>query len=321
VFIAADAGGQFNTVTFAQKWTTTVSVEDAKWQANYGIDRDVQYDGGVIVRVWRGLGVGGGYSRFENSGPASITGQVPHPFYFNRDRSLSGESTALSHREQAIHVSAAWLVPVSRRLQVNVFGGPSYFIIERPFVESVTYSETYPFDSVSFTGATLRNERVRHVGVHAGADIAWYFSRQVGIGGILRFARASVRFTSPPGGPVSLDAGGLQAGAGVRIRLGGTGSAAAGRGRRSRPGRGAGVATGREAPRTRRVATVQVPETPAFIDTTPGRVPLTRFGRGTRLVVLGEQAGWLQVEWDDPQWGRRVGFIPAKNVTVADEPF
>jgi hypothetical protein len=65
----------------------------------------------------------------------------------------------------------------------------------------------------------------------------------------------------------------------------------------------------------RPTATV-IKEAPIFIN--PGaQTPLRVAAVGTTLNVLGEDAGWLQVEFQDPQWGRRVGWIQKESVRIS----
>jgi hypothetical protein len=50
----------------------------------------------------------------------------------------------------------------------------------------------------------------------------------------------------------------------------------------------------------------------------PGIPPLRTAAPGTLLRVLGEKDDWLQVEFNDPQYGQRLGWIQKKFVTVDD---
>jgi hypothetical protein len=50
----------------------------------------------------------------------------------------------------------------------------------------------------------------------------------------------------------------------------------------------------------------------------PGmEVPLRVASAGTLLNVLKEEAEWVEVEFNDPQWGRRVGWVQAKLLRVS----
>ena len=60
-------------------------------------------------------------------------------------------------------------------------------------------------------GRALTAERL------AGADVAVHLSPRIGLGGLVRFARATVPFTLSDGSSTELRAGGLQTSAGVRV--------------------------------------------------------------------------------------------------------
>ena len=80
--------------------------------------------------LWRQLGIGVGVSRFVVSTPASISGTIPHQFFSNRLRSVSGEASGLEREELAVHVQVRSVFPVGTRFQVMVFGGPSLFQVK-----------------------------------------------------------------------------------------------------------------------------------------------------------------------------------------------
>ena len=79
------------------------------------------------------------------------------------------------------------------------------------------FSQEYPYDTATFTGATTRRSSASKVGFNAGADLVWMFSSQIGAGGLVRFARATVTEDAGNGRSLSVEAGGLQVAAGVRF--------------------------------------------------------------------------------------------------------
>jgi hypothetical protein len=91
-------------------------------------------------------------------------------------------------------------------------GGLSLFNVEKAFIADVTYTETYPYDSATFSEAVLRRESLSETGFHAGADATFKLGRSWGVGGLVRYSKASVPFNDG-----SLDVGGLQLGGGVRV--------------------------------------------------------------------------------------------------------
>src|SRR4030095_12066170 len=103
---------------------------------------------------WKRLGIGVGISQFSVATPASLAGTVPHPFFFCRLRPVSGEASGLKREERAIHVQVRGVLPVGARLQVMVFGGPSFFQVKQGVVTDFTYTDSYPYDDATFRSAT-----------------------------------------------------------------------------------------------------------------------------------------------------------------------
>jgi len=60
-----------------------------------------------------------------------------------------------------------------------------------------------------------------------------------------------------------------------------------------------------------------VTQTPLFVTANRNQTPLTVFPKSTTLKVLAVEGGWYQVEFDDPRWGRRVGFVDQKSAVVS----
>jgi hypothetical protein len=51
----------------------------------------------------------------------------------------------------------------------------------------------------------------------------------------------------------------------------------------------------------------------------PGMLtPIVTFPRGTRLKILSVEGDWLMVEYQDRQWGRRVGYVQRRLVTTTE---
>jgi hypothetical protein len=48
---------------------------------------------------------------------------------------------------------------------------------------------------------------------------------------------------------------------------------------------------------------------PIYLKAEVSEVPLRVVAAGTILKVLDQQGDWVQVEFEDPQWGRRVGWV------------
>ena len=152
VFVNLGGGLQsIASTTFGETHGEELYTEQFTWDARYKLKNSVAVEGGGGVRVGGNLLTAVTYSRSQHSQVATVTGQVPHPFQFNQFRSIGGESASLRHEEQAVHLSALWIVPIGRRLEVGISGGPSVFVVRQGFVKQVEFAQEYPYDAARFT--------------------------------------------------------------------------------------------------------------------------------------------------------------------------
>jgi hypothetical protein len=322
-FVAINGGYQADDHTFDETRQQPLHGEELSWTSNYGIERGGQYEGTVGGYAANGLGGAVTYSFYQdNNSTAAVAARVPHPFFFNQFRDIEGQSASLRHREQVIHFSALYGIPIGSNLEVAVGGGPSIFIVNRTFVDSVAYNETYPFDTATFGSTTTREVKENQVGFHLGGDVSWYFNDSVGVGGMVRFTRATLKFPAAEGSEqtISADLGGLQLGVGLRLRFGGG---------RQAPPPAPTRRTPAEPDPTRIYATPDTPAsptdetfavtlvaTPVFVLPDATRTPLRVFQPNTRLKVMRQNGPWLRIEFQHPRYGRSEGYIETKNVRI-----
>ena len=170
-------------------------------------------------RVWRNFAIGAGVTAFSSTPPVSITASLPHPFFFNQPRSVTGSVSGLKHDETMVAIEASWMVPLSRRLDMNLFVGPAFFNLRQDMATQVTFTETYPYDTATFTGVESARVTKSAVGFTLGSDVTYLFSKSIGVGAHLRFSRATASLSPVSGQSTSVDLGGLQVGGGLRIRF------------------------------------------------------------------------------------------------------
>jgi hypothetical protein len=321
-FIAINGGSQVDDHTFSETREQDVNQEKMSWTTDYAIERSGQYEGTVGGYGASGFGGALTYSFYQdNNSTAAVAARIPNPFQFNQDRQIQGQSASLRHREQVVHLSALYVVPIGSKLEIGVAGGPSLFIVNREFVDSVLYDEAYPFDAATFNSTTSREVKKNQAGFHVGADVSWFFTDNVGVGGMVRFSRAAVKFPAAVSDEtISVDLGGVQAGFGLRVRLGG---------RKPPP---PPPPTDRPPPEpdpTRIYATPDTPAsptdetfavtlvaTPIYVRPDASRTPLRVFEPNTRLKVMRQNGPWLRVEFQHPRYGRSEGYIETKNVRI-----
>jgi hypothetical protein len=160
-----------------------------------------------------------GVSRFSRSTPTLLTGSVPHPFFFNRARAVSGEVSGLKREELAVHVQARVVAPFGERVQIMAFGGPSFFQVKQGMVTNFSWNDSYPYDDATFAAAGTVNGKASKLGFNAGADVAFFFTHQIGVGGTVQFSGATVELPGGAGDTTDVKAGGGRAGGGLRLRF------------------------------------------------------------------------------------------------------
>jgi hypothetical protein len=168
-------------------------------------------------RMWKNLGVGVAVSVTSGKGKADVTASVPHPFFFTQPRTITGPEDDIAHSETGVHLQLQYLVPASGRLHFILEGGPSWLNVDHEVVTDVTVTESYPFDTAAFGGAVSKSTKGSAVGFNAGIDVTWLFAESVGVGGIVRYTRADVDLTAVEGRSLTIKAGGLQGGVGIRV--------------------------------------------------------------------------------------------------------
>lgn len=173
------------------------------------------FEAGGGVRVWRNLAVGVGVSRFSKQTEGAVSAQIPHPFFFNRARAVSGDASSLTRDETAVHLQALWMIPTRRRWQLAIAGGPSWFSVGQDLVSDVTVTQTYPYDTATFARATAVHRMRSQIGFNAGADLSYLLRAHVGLGVGITYSHASV----PLDDTVTVDAGGAHVGGGLRFRF------------------------------------------------------------------------------------------------------
>jgi hypothetical protein len=219
VFIAIGGGYQLTANDFDDRSTFTANAETGTFTTAYKVKSASTFDiaGGVFLSRW--LGVGVGVTRLSTSTPAALSGTVPHPFFFNTQRSVSATVTGARREELGVHMQARLVAPVGARLQLMAFGGPSFFHVRQSMVDTFTWTDSYPYDTAAFAAASTSIGKGTKIGFNAGADIAFFFTRQLGVGGGLQFGNASVKVSRADGNTRDIKIGGTKGTAGLRLRF------------------------------------------------------------------------------------------------------
>lgn len=204
------------TPSWSHSRTFTEFLEEARYEARYQADAVAGFDVGIQVSLFRGVGPTLALSRVSRDATGSLDVSIPHPLYFDRDRSASAELAGVGHSEQVVHMGLGWQGE-SGALGFAVFGGLSLFQVRADAVEAVEYDQEFPFDEIALRTPRLVEQSDEPSGFHVGGRLDWRFGRSFGMGAQLRYSAATASFSLPGGDSFEIDAGGLQLAAGLRV--------------------------------------------------------------------------------------------------------
>ena len=220
--VSINAGLQATRRTVTEDQTFQQYLEQGSFRFEGRVPRAPFFDGAVTVRVWHRLHAGFALSMFEDSGAGRVSARVPHPFFFNQQREVTGDLRGVKRREIGRHVMIGWALDATERIDVLVYAGPSSISTEQTLATTLTLSlenEVYPFDTLAFPGATIQNRREDVLGYNAGADVTWQFTDYLGAGVLLRYTGGGKDFDLTGLEPTEVRVGGLHAGGGLRVRF------------------------------------------------------------------------------------------------------
>jgi hypothetical protein len=215
--LSVSGGAQAAPNDVADHITLPRNLETETIDLKYPMKPQVLVDVGAAFRVWKNLGLGVAASRATGRGTADVTASIPHPFFFNQPRTVTGTEQGIVHAETGVHLQLQYLVPASGHLRFVLAAGPTWTTVEHEVANSLTVVESYPYDTATFGGAVTKLSKASAVGFNAGIDVTWMFARNAGVGGLIRYTRADVEIGAGEGRTLAMKAGGVQAGVGIRL--------------------------------------------------------------------------------------------------------
>lgn len=216
--VFADSGGVYSARPVGLL-SAAAALEEARFSGVHSPAAAPSFDAGVGYRVAGNFALGAAVSYAASEGETAVSGRAPHPFFDNRGREFSGVAAGLRRQELGVHVQALYLVPVTESFTVTLFGGPTMISLQQDLVTDVRFRQEYPYETASYDSAIRGGQSGTGIGFNAGADLAYYFSDVAGVGVLARYSRATVDLASGAGGTVAVHAGGLQLGAGLRLKF------------------------------------------------------------------------------------------------------
>lgn len=209
-------GAQGGSGDFTQRLTPTIYDEPASISVGQTYESGPLFDIGGNYLVFGNIGVGVSYSHTAGDGNAVLAGEIPDQIVFDRPRSATATAEGLDHKEDAVHLTVTYRFAASPKLDITLGIGPTFFSVKQQLVDTVTVTETAGGPSMTPQVVEASDSPV---GINVGADVTYMVTKTFGAGVLLRYAGGSADLSTPSGASLSLDAGGFQFGAGVRVRF------------------------------------------------------------------------------------------------------
>ena len=216
VWVTVNGGAQSGGSGFADIFETPLYAERERVTVDYPVRPGPVFAASGGYRLWKRITVGAGITRYSRRGNAQVQADLPHPFFDNQFRHVEGPASAL-RSETSAHVLIGWMQPISSRVRLMLTAGPAFVNVEQTLVTGVNFSEAYPYDTAHYTGAATQRSARSAAGFNAGADLTWMLTPRFGAGAQVQVTRARARLGAGSQRSIAADAGGVQAGAGVRM--------------------------------------------------------------------------------------------------------
>lgn len=215
--IGVGGGITLGSIGWSATSTWEVAQETAELTADYDSGIGPAFEGLLGVRFTPRFGFRATFGWSRRDTEATLTGSLPHPFFFDRPRTVSGQVSGLEYTQLASNLDLEWR-PLVGRVSVAVFGGVALVRVEADFVERIEFDEQYPYDEATFRNAVTQGSRSDAVvGWSAGASVSHALGSRVTIGLEARYTRANLELVLPGGAVAPINAGGLQLIAGLGV--------------------------------------------------------------------------------------------------------
>lgn len=215
---------------FAQSASVPFSDEVLSHESRYQTPSGLFLDGGGGWLFSRRFGAGLSFSRSGGNGAASFSMTRPHPLFYNSSMTRIATSPELGQVQRSVHISAVLTPDFGRDYDIMLFAGPSRIYVDQELITGVDISESVSGDAYDFAinRPVISDGKLCACawGFHVGADASRFLTERVGIGGMIRYSRATVELQNAAGiaigaDPTSVDftAGGFTIAGGLRFRM------------------------------------------------------------------------------------------------------
>jgi len=210
------AGFVPSSATYHETRPFTEFAEAGHIDSQYTGDAGPGFEAGLAWRVTHRFALRAAVSLLRRKEAGSFTAALPHPFFFDAPRLVAGDFSGHHERETAVHFDLA-LTGATGRLEWAAFAGPSLLGLEADLVSAVSYTQAYPYDTVTVTGTPFAMARGHGIGVNAGVGLDGRIAAHFALAAQARWTRAIVSLSPATGDQVRVTGGGVQVTGGLRL--------------------------------------------------------------------------------------------------------
>jgi hypothetical protein len=211
-FAGVNFGKQTKARTFSTSGSLPVYGETATFESTVGIGNDSIVDVNAGARVWNNIGVGLGWSRYRLGSAGQVNASIPSPIFFDTPTNQSQSVDGLRHRQSQVHLSLYWLQPITDKVDLSLYAGPTFFSVRQDLATGITVTP----GTSSIGSVTRTSVEESTTGAHFGFDVRYLVTRNVGAGIFARITSGSV--DTPLVSAGKIEVGGFQYGIGIRLR-------------------------------------------------------------------------------------------------------
>lgn len=201
---------------FTDQVDPTITFERASVDVDYESATGLGGGVGLARRLSSRMGVLASVAIGTMKATGTAEGTVPHPLYFNRPRDVAG-SGDVTGSQLVVDVLATGFWRAGARWTILAGAGPSLVRVSQDVIDGVTYTEAFPYDTVTVTGLSTSKASGLGIGITGLVDATWQAGPRTGVAVFLKYTAASVE-TGEEDAAVNVKAGGLRAGLGLRFR-------------------------------------------------------------------------------------------------------
>ncbi|MEW6457308.1 MAG: SH3 domain-containing protein [Acidobacteriota bacterium] len=216
-FVFFTGGYNINSISFKDEWQFFHDQEYGPFSGAYEGSPGAIFEAGAGFKFTPSLGIFVSYEPFSGKNSGDFSAGIPHPFYFNKHRNMSWENKSIKYTESAINFDFIFSLNPQSTISFSLFAGGTYFNVSTELVDKFYWSQSYPYDSVTYSSSEMKSYSVSPFGFNGGVVIDIFFIENVALNIIAKYTVGSASIKTESGSEITFNAGGARGGVGLKV--------------------------------------------------------------------------------------------------------